>query len=135
MRVRSSNHPQNAYKALDVVISSTDAEQVAKVLLPSAPPGGNGQEKQALTSWCVKFAFSIPDKVEVAAGVWGDGETFGDPEWVSVILRGRESLVTAYNQAIALLREGMEQKWTREKYLQAPNGKPNSTRSTKSEPL
>ena len=68
----------------------------------------------------------LPDKVEVVAGVWVDGETFGDPEWVNVILKGRESLVAAYDQAIALLREGMDQKWTRERYLQALNGKPNS---------
>ena len=68
----------------------------------------------------------LPDKVEVVAGVWVDGKTFGDPEWVAVILKGRESLVGAYDQAIAVLREGMDQKWTREQYLQALHGKPNS---------
>jgi hypothetical protein len=68
----------------------------------------------------------LPDKVEVVAGVWADGETFGDPEWVNVILKGRESLIAAYDRAITLLREGMDQKWTREQYLQALNGKPNS---------
>lgn len=68
----------------------------------------------------------LPDRVEVVAGVWVDGETFGDPERVNAILKGRESLVAAYDQAIALLREGMDQKWTREQYLQALNGKPNS---------
>jgi hypothetical protein len=68
----------------------------------------------------------LPDRVEVVAGVWVDGETFGDPEWVNVILKGRQSLVAAYDQAIALLREGMDQKWTREQYLQAFNDKTNS---------
>jgi hypothetical protein len=68
----------------------------------------------------------LPDNVEVVAGVWVDGETFGNPEWVNVILKGRESLVAAYDQAITLLREGMDQKWTREQYLQALNKEPNS---------
>jgi hypothetical protein len=68
----------------------------------------------------------LPDRVEVVAAVWVDGETFGDPEWVNLILKGRESLAAAYDQAIALLREAVDQKWTREQYLQALNGKPNS---------
>jgi len=68
----------------------------------------------------------LPDNVEVVAGVWVDGETFGDPDWVNVILKGRESLVAAYDQAITLLREGMDQKWAREQYLQALNQEPNS---------
>ncbi len=68
----------------------------------------------------------LPDSVEVVAGVWVDGETFGDPEWVNAILKGRDSLVAAYDQAIVLLREGMDQKWTREQYMQALSGKPNS---------
>jgi len=68
----------------------------------------------------------LPDKVEVVAGVWVDGETFGDPEWVNAILKGRESLVAAYDQAIALLRQGIGQKWTREQYFQALDGKSNS---------
>jgi hypothetical protein len=35
-------------------------------------------------------------------------------------------VVASYDQAIALLRESMDQKWTREQYLQALNDKPNS---------
>jgi|HubBroStandDraft_5_1064220.scaffolds.fasta_scaffold51901_2 hypothetical protein len=68
----------------------------------------------------------LPDKVEVVAGVWVGGETFGDPEWVNVILKSRESLVAAYDQAIELLRQGLDQNWTRDQYLQALNGMPGS---------
>jgi hypothetical protein len=68
----------------------------------------------------------LPDKVEVVAGVWVDGETFGDPQWVSVILKGRESLVAAYDQAMVLLRQGLDQNWTRDQYLRALGKKPNS---------
>jgi hypothetical protein len=68
----------------------------------------------------------LPDRVEVIAAVWVDGETSGDPKWVNRILENRELVVASYDQAIALLREGLDQKWTREQYLQALDGKPDS---------
>jgi hypothetical protein len=68
----------------------------------------------------------LPDRVEVVAGVWADGETFGDPKWVERILKNRELTIAHYDEAIALLREGMDQKWTRDQYLHALGGKPDS---------
>ncbi len=67
----------------------------------------------------------LPDKVEVVAGVWVDGENFGDPDWVKAILKNRETLVVAYEQAITLLRQGLDQNWTRDQYLQALKDRPN----------
>jgi hypothetical protein len=104
--------------------SNGQSRTVWDALVQNVPPiEPNASISQFLTH---RVGGPLPDTVEVVAGVWVDGETFGDPEWVNAILKGRESLAAAYDQAIALLREGMDQKWTREQYLQALNGKPNS---------
>jgi hypothetical protein len=67
-----------------------------------------------------------PDKVEVIAGVWADGETFGQPEWVKIILTDRERQAFAYEQAANFLQRGLDLNWTREQFLQALNDMPNS---------
>src|SRR5262249_5417934 len=68
----------------------------------------------------------VPDKVEVVAGIWADGETFGHQAWVKTLVAHRASLVSAYEQAISLLQEGLEHDWTQAQYLAALNGKPAS---------
>jgi hypothetical protein len=68
----------------------------------------------------------LPDKIEVVAGVWVDGETFGQPDWVKVILKNREMRASAYEQAPIMLQQGLDQNWTRDQYLQALSDKPNS---------
>jgi hypothetical protein len=69
----------------------------------------------------------LPDKVEVIAGIWSDGETFGEESWVKLLLDRRSSLVASYQQAVELLQKGLAENWTREQYLAAINGEPNST--------
>jgi hypothetical protein len=68
----------------------------------------------------------LPDKVEVAAGIWADGETFGEVDWVKVILQTRASRASEYEQTTALLRRGLEQNWTRDAYLSALKSLPFS---------
>jgi len=68
----------------------------------------------------------LPDKVDVVAGVWADGQTFGDSVWVKNILETREMRASAYEHAAAVLQQGLDQNWTRDQYLQAINDKPNS---------
>ena len=68
----------------------------------------------------------MPDKVEIIAGIWADGETFGQAVWVKSLIDTNASMVSAYEKAIALLQEGIEHNWTREQYLAALNGKPDS---------
>jgi hypothetical protein len=68
----------------------------------------------------------LPDKVEVIAGVWADGETFGQPFWVNNILKTRATRAFEYEQAAAMLQQGLTQNWTRDQYLQALSDKPNS---------
>jgi hypothetical protein len=70
---------------------------------------------------------SLPDKVEVVAAIWADGESFGDPKWVNVILNGRASLTLAYDDAIGILQKGLDENWTRDQYLEAVNSKPGVT--------
>jgi hypothetical protein len=72
-----------------------------------------------------KVGDPYPDKVEVIAGVWADGETFGVAEWVKAIIDNRASLISAYEQAISLLQQGLDEKWTRGQYAEAVNSKSN----------
>ena len=68
----------------------------------------------------------FPDKIKVVAGIWADGETFGEEMWVKALVNNRASLVSAYERAVAFLKEGIENNWTREQYLAALDGKPQS---------
>jgi hypothetical protein len=68
----------------------------------------------------------LPDKVDVVAGVWADGETFGDSIWVKNILETREMRASAYELAATVLQQGLDQNWTRNQYVQAISDKPNS---------
>lgn len=68
----------------------------------------------------------LPDKAEVLAGVWDDGETFGQPTWVKTILANRAGRESEYDRAVAVLSKGLEQNWNRDQYLQALGGKPDS---------
>jgi hypothetical protein len=70
---------------------------------------------------------SLPDRVDVVAAIWADGETFGDAKWVKVLLDNRASLALAYEDAIGILQKGLDENWTRDQYLDALNNKPRST--------
>ena len=67
-----------------------------------------------------------PDKVEIIAGVWADGETFGQPEWMKIILTSREMQASAYERAANFLQRGLDQNWSRDQFLQALDEMPNS---------
>jgi hypothetical protein len=47
--------------------------------------------------------------VEVIAGIWADGESFGQPEWVSNILKTRAMRASEYDDAAAILQNGLDQ--------------------------
>jgi len=68
----------------------------------------------------------LPDKVEVVAGIWEDGETFGQEVWLKALLDRRASATTEYEQAISLLQKGLDENWTRGQYLETVDGKPKS---------
>jgi hypothetical protein len=68
----------------------------------------------------------LPDKLKIVAGIWADGETFGEEVWVKTLVDHRASLVSACEQAIVFLKEGIENNWTRQQYLAVLDGKPES---------
>ncbi len=76
----------------------------------------------------------LPDKLEIAAGVWEDGETFGRDDLVKLILANRAMRESEYDQAVSLLQQGLDGNWTADQYLAALNSKPEtgSTRMIRS---
>jgi hypothetical protein len=69
---------------------------------------------------------AIANKVEVIAGVWADGESFGAPKWASDILNNRALRASQYEDAAAILQRGLDQNWNRDQYQQAFSDKPDS---------
>jgi hypothetical protein len=67
----------------------------------------------------------LPDKVEVIAGIWSDGEPFGQSDWVKTILANRATRLSVYEQETSFLQRGLDQNWTREQYLEALSGMSN----------
>ena len=65
---------------------------------------------------------TIPDKIEISAGVWSDGETFGRTELVDRLLKTRNLRESEYDEAISFLRGGIEQGWSRDQFLAALSG-------------
>jgi hypothetical protein len=114
---------------------STEAGRPSEVnwdsLLPSRGPHGEPQVPlKPGESVTMNLPHTVgkpfPDLLKVVAGIWADGETFGEEVWVKTLVNHRASFVSAYEQAIALLKEGIENNWTRQQYLGALEGKPMS---------
>jgi hypothetical protein len=69
---------------------------------------------------------ALPDKVEVIAGVWADGESFGPPKWASNIFNYRALRASENEDAAAILQRGLDQNWNRDQYQQAFSDRPDS---------
>jgi hypothetical protein len=69
---------------------------------------------------------ALPDKVEVVAGIWADGKSFGPPKWASDIFNYRALRASENEDAAAILQRGLEQNWNRDQYQQAFSDKPDS---------
>jgi hypothetical protein len=69
---------------------------------------------------------SVPNKAEVIAGVWADGESFGQPVWANNIFKNRALRASEYEDAAAILQQGLDQNWTPNQYQQAFSNKPDS---------
>jgi hypothetical protein len=69
---------------------------------------------------------SVPNKVEVIAGVWPDGESFGQHVWANNILKNRTLRASEYEDAAAISQQGLDQNWTPNQYQQAFSNKPDS---------
>ncbi|MGB6429002.1 MAG: hypothetical protein WBF06_00340 [Candidatus Acidiferrales bacterium] len=90
--------------------NNTPIEPGQTVLRPLSPMMGN----------------ALPDKVEVVAGVWADGESFGPPKWASNIFNNRALIASQNEDAAAILQRGLDQNWNRNQYQQAFSGEPDS---------
>jgi hypothetical protein len=69
---------------------------------------------------------ALPDKVEVVAGIWADGKSFGPPKWASDIFKNRALRASENEDAAAILQRGLDQNWNRNQYQQAFSDKPDS---------
>ncbi len=68
----------------------------------------------------------LPDHIEVLAGIWVDGETFGQPEKVQAILDSRNKMALDYESAAKLLQQGLDENWNCNQYLEAVDRMPTS---------
>lgn len=68
----------------------------------------------------------LPSKVEVIAGLWADGESFGQSELVNDFLKTRAVRASENEDAAAILQQGLSQNWTRSQYQQAFSDKPDT---------
>ena len=94
---------------------------------PSGEPQGPLAPGASMTLYLPhRVGGTLPDRVEIVAGIWADGDTFGQPAWIKTLVDYRASLTSAYEQAISILQDGLGHDWTRNQYLVALSGKPNS---------
>ena len=89
---------------------NTPIEPGQTVLRPLTPTTGN----------------VLPNKVEVIAGIWADGESFGPPNWASNFFNNRALRASEDEDAAAILQRGLDQNWNRNQYQQAFSDKPDS---------
>jgi|SRR5580704_6433509 hypothetical protein len=104
--------------------NKVDSEMIWDALLQSEAPLEPGASSSHYMSRVA--GGPLPDKAEVLAGVWDDGETFGQPDWAKRILESRAKMESEYAQAVAMLKLGLEENWNCDQYLQALNRKPTS---------
>ena len=69
---------------------------------------------------------ALPNKVEVIAGIWADGKSFGPPKWASDIFNNRALRASENEDAAAILQRGLDQNWNRNQYQQAFADKPDT---------
>jgi hypothetical protein len=69
---------------------------------------------------------ALPDKVEVIAGTWADGKSFGPLKWASDIFKNRALRASENEDAVAILQRGLDQNWNRDQYRQALSDQPDT---------
>ena len=84
-------------------------------------------DSASISQYLANFGRSpLPDKIEVIAAVWTDGETFGMPASVNSILNIRALRAAEYEDAAGILQRGLSQNWTRDQFQQAFRDKPDT---------
>ena len=95
-----------------LVQSDLPIEPGQTILRPLNPIIGNAQPNKV--------------DVEVIAGIWADGESFGPPKWATNIFNNRALRASENEDAAAILQRGLDQNWSRNQYQQAFADKPDS---------
>ena len=121
-RFTITNHSQKTLTACYVEIFSSSENRVPLGMAWDAFSQGRSEqplEPGASTSMPLSHVVGgpMPDKVQISAGVWADGDTFGRAELVQILLKGRVLRENEYIEAISLLQEGIGRSWSREQYL------------------
>lgn len=98
--------------------------------------GNRPLEPGASTSMTGFKSTIVSDRVAVVAGVWADGEIFGEPDVLETIVNIRYFRWGAYARAVSLLGVGLSNKWKLDQYVAAFNNGSNSDPNSdpKSEP-
>ena len=111
---------------LEISIWSEDKGQ-SRIVWDAALKGGRPLEPGASITENLPRVTGAPllDKVEVIAGIWSDGVPFGKSDWVKIILADRATQLSEYEQEGYFLHRGLDQNWTRERYLEALSLMPN----------
>ena len=112
---------------LEISSSSQPARKFRKAwdsILEGHPPLEAGA---SVSQYFSNYGLSLQtDKIEVIAAVWTDGETFGAPAAVNLILNHRQERAAEYEDAAGILQQGLSQNWTRDQYEQAFRDKPDN---------
>ncbi len=66
----------------------------------------------------------LPDRVEITAAIWADGETFGQQDRLERIVNHRNQELLEFDRVDAILQRGLDENWTRDQFLQAMGDKP-----------
>ena len=112
---------------LEISSSSQPARKSKKVwdaILEGHPPVEPGA---SISQPLAEFGRgTLPDQIKVVAAVWKDGETFGAPASVNLVLNTRALRAAEYEDAARILQQGLSQNWARDQYQQAFRDKPDT---------
>lgn len=112
---------------LEISSSSQPARKSKKVwdaILEGHPPVEPGA---SISQPLAEFGRgTLPDQIKVVAAVWKDGETFGAPASVNLVLNTRALRAAEYEDAARILQQGLSQNWARDQYQQAFRDKPDN---------
>jgi hypothetical protein len=105
--------------ALEVSVAS-EAKKVSTMIWDAPFLGVHPLEPQANLTMPLPHVVGdvFPDKVVVVAGIWEDGETFGDADWLKNILQSRKSMASMYDRAAYFLQLGLRENWDRPTFLE-----------------
>jgi hypothetical protein len=110
---------------LEISITS-DGKGQSRIVWDGALQGERPLEQGASISENLPRVVGAPlaDRTEVIAGIWSDGEAFGQSDWVKIILANRAARISSYEQETSFLQRGLDKNWTREQYLEGLSGMP-----------